>query len=70
MSTRSFFALIADVLRTWEDALDVTTADYALARIHALESEVDHLKAELARRSTPQRSIFGESWNWTSQPDQ
>ena len=58
---KSFFARIGDVIRTWEDALDYSPSEHAFARLHALENEVNRLKAELARQTPPRRSFFGES---------
>ena len=61
MSNRkSFFARVADVIRTWETALDVSPSEHAFARINALEAEIDFLKAELARQNPARRSFFGD----------
>jgi hypothetical protein len=52
---RSFFARIAETIKTWDEALDFSPSDYAFDRIKALESEVDYLKGELARTQPPRR---------------
>jgi hypothetical protein len=59
-SKESFFARIVHTLRTWEDALDFSASDHAFARIKALETEVDYLRAELERSRPSARRFFGE----------